>query len=103
MTFRPSVYPRGISVGGSKFNQRMMRRKRTCGVGQARISGEQKSLAAATSEVFGAAVATAARLGHPLFAAEALEGGGLVPNPFEGMIAHVVESHARNDAGGVAR
>ena len=59
----------------------MRRCKRACGIGDPRVSSQQKSLATAATEIFSAPVATAARFVHPLFAAEALKRGRFAPDP----------------------
>src|SRR5213078_48818 len=84
-----------------QLDHQMRRRKRTGGIGGARVSGEQESLAAAAAKIFGTAITTAAGLGHPRLSAEFLEHAGLVPNPFERMLANIVEGEFGNHTGGV--
>ena len=48
-------------------------RQGTGRIGCRGIAGEQQGLAAASAEIFGAAVATAAWFGHPFFSAKTLE------------------------------
>src|SRR5438132_5690708 len=72
---------------------------RTRRIGGARVAGEQESLAAATAEIFGTAIATAAGLGHPRLSAEFLERAGLVPNPCERTLANIVEGELGNHTG----
>src|SRR5437870_11295312 len=79
-----------------QLDHQMRRRKRTGGIGGARVSGEQESLAAAAAKIFGTAITTAAGLGHPRLSAEFLEGARLVPNPFERMLANIVEGESGN-------
>src|SRR5229473_3841146 len=67
-------------------------------IGRTRIARQQKGLAAAPAEIFFAAVARAAGLGHPLLATKFLKCFGTLPDPIERVFAHVVEAHARNHA-----
>ena len=80
-----------------------MRRARARGVGVRRVAGEQEGLAAAAAEVLLLLVATAAGRAHPFVATEFLEGGRLVPQPGEALVAHRGEfqplDHARLLAG----
>src|SRR5262244_3155573 len=77
-------------------------RKRAGRVGRGSISGEQKSLAPAAAEVLAASFASAARLLHPVFAAEFLECRGVVPDLFQRAFADIFQSHSRNHAYRVA-
>src|SRR3954453_11588770 len=57
-------------------------------VGPGGVAGERERLAPAAAEVELAAVAAAARLRHPVGAAEAPEQRRLVPDPGQGVLAH---------------
>src|SRR5437588_12307669 len=70
-----------------QLDHQMRRRKRTGGIGGARVSGEQESLAAAAAKIFGTAITTAAGLGHPRLPAEFRDPSGAVPIQFERMPA----------------
>ena len=65
--------------------------KRTRGIRHRCVPGEQKGLTTASAEIFRAAIATAARLRHPLFTAESLERRRLLPDPFQCLLAHVLK------------
>src|SRR5262245_60794591 len=57
-------------------------------VGGPGIAGEQERLAAAAAEILVAPRAAAARLAHPVDAAEGAEGRGVAPDIGERMVAH---------------
>jgi len=67
------------------------------------ISREEQCLAAAAAEVLLAAVAGFARLLHPVFAAEFLKRGGLLPDFAQAAVFHVFKGEAGNDLRGMAR
>src|SRR5258708_16625391 len=77
--------------------------KRACRICGDRVSGEQESLAAASAKILCALVATAAGLGHPVFAPKALERGRVSPDVFESLLADVFEFESGNHFRGVAR
>src|SRR5213078_667886 len=81
-----------ISLRISTVNQLSLRRRGLDG-------NFQESQAAATAEIFGTAITTAAGLGHPRLAPEFLECTGLLPNPFERMLANIVEGEFGNHTG----
>src|SRR3989454_3293588 len=62
-----------------------------------------RSLTAAAPEIHGLAGARAAGLGHPRVAAKPGERIRFVPDPFEGMVAHVGELERGDAAGRVTR
>ena len=68
--YRLSDCRAGIRLAHRRFDNAMRWRQRAGGIGCRGVSGQQKSLAAAAAEIFAAAIATAARLGHPVFATE---------------------------------
>src|SRR6202041_1806066 len=70
-------------------------------IGCGSITGKQKRLAAASSEIIGATVATAAWFRHPFFSAKALKRGRLPPDGRQSFLANVLESEPRNNFRGV--
>ena len=80
-----------VHFADRNFDEMMSGRERARRIGNGRVSGQQERLAAASSEVFGAAIAGAARLSHPLFTAKAAEGIGFLPDPIERLVTHVLE------------
>jgi hypothetical protein len=52
-------------------------------IGRSGIARQQKSLATASAKIFFSAVAGAAGLGHPVFAAKFLKCFGALPDPIE--------------------
>ena len=70
-----------VCLADRNFDQIMRWRERAGGIGDSRVSGQKECLATASSEVFCSAIASAARLMHPLFAAKTAEGWGFVPEP----------------------
>jgi hypothetical protein len=81
----------------------MIGRERTDRVSGTGITCEEESLAAAAAKVFRPAIATLARLGHPLFSAKPLKRGRLSPYPFQRVLTNIVELHARDDSSGMTR
>ena len=61
----------------------MVGREFTNRIGGRGISGERKSLAAATAEITLAVLTTAAWLGHPIDASKAVEGIVVMPYPLQ--------------------
>src|SRR5947209_1445613 len=80
----------------------MSRREMAHRISRVRIAGDGEGLAAAAAEVLIALGARAARLLHPVEAAECHEGGRVVPDIGERMLAHVPEIEPRNALGRVA-
>src|ERR1700722_5753925 len=78
-------------------------RERTGRIGSVGVSSQEQGLAAASAKILGTLIATAARLRHPVFSAEALEGRRVLPDIVESPVANIFKSEARNDFGGVAR
>ncbi len=72
----------------------MMRTKGADGVHGRRIAGEEKRLASAAAEIQLLSRAGAARFRHPIIAAEAFEGSGVMPYPLEISFAYRVESES---------
>src|SRR5580700_3788680 len=70
----------------------MVRAERTGGIGRARISGEQKGLAAAAAPIDLAAFARATGFAHPARAAIALERLGAFPDLADRAIPNVFEA-----------
>src|SRR5258708_17052130 len=85
------------------FNPMVQRRKLTNRIGSTGVARQQKSLAAASAKIYFTAVAGAAGLRHPVFAAKLLKSLGALPDPIERVFAHVVEAHTRNHARGMTR
>src|ERR1035437_6336946 len=80
----------------------MRRRERARRISHRGVSRQQESLAAAASEIFAAAIATAARLGHPVFATKVEERGRFLPDPVERLFPHVLKRQARQYFRGMA-
>src|SRR5713101_4467735 len=80
------------------LDQMVQRRKLANRIGSSSIACQEKSLAAASAKIYLAAVARAAGLRHPVFAAKFLERLGALPDPIERVLAHIVKAHARNHA-----
>src|SRR2546425_6888803 len=72
-------------------------------IGQPRVARDQEGLTAAAPEIHGLAGARAAGLGHPRVAAKPGERIRFVPDPLEGMVAHVGELERGDAAGRVTR
>jgi hypothetical protein len=108
-TIRPEPLPlvpeflRCLVVGRTRvdgheyfFDQRAFRSQRTGRVGSSGISSHQESLTAAASKVLGSAIASPAGLRHPLLPAELLKSFGLSPDPFDRVLANIVEVQSGN-------
>src|SRR5437899_2705247 len=73
-----------------------MRRESTRRIGVTWVTGEQRRLAAATSEVLLALIATTARLRHPRRPTKTIEGRRFRPNPRQRVVPHILKVHAGN-------
>ncbi len=92
----------GISFGQSCLDDVVRGRERASGIGSAGVAREQQGLAAASSKIFGALVATAARFRHPFLSAKALERRRLLPDEFKRLLADIFEFESGDYFRGVA-
>ena len=84
-----------------RVDDRAIGGERTHRIRTRRIARERESLTAAAAEIDVLARTAAARLLHPLVAAEGAEGARLLPDPADAVLAHVVEAERRDLRRGV--
>src|SRR5207247_2133395 len=77
------------------------RRQRAHGIGDPGIADHEERLAAAAAEILRLARTRAARLGHPGVAPEPSECVGMLPDPVDRAVAHVLEPQRRDAPGRV--
>src|SRR5262245_14812290 len=87
-----AVFFRTARLLDGSIDNAPQRAQRAHRVGVRRVPGQHERLTAASSEVDGLPRTAAARLRHPLVAAECLKPGRLGPDPLEGSSADVLES-----------
>ena len=75
--------------------------ERACGVGGRSVAREQQGLTAASTEILGAAVASAAGFRHPFFSPKALERRRSTPDGLQRFLPNIFESEAGNNFRGV--
>src|SRR5258708_17224872 len=85
------------------FNQMVQRRKLTNRIGSTGVARQQKSLAAASAKIYFTAVAGAAGLPPPVFAAKPLKSLGALSDPIQPAFPPRVEAHSRNHHPRLAR
>src|SRR6187455_1522320 len=93
---------RFLRCGAGFGDQRVLRGQRARGVGGGGVAGKVEGLAAAATKIDFPTLAALARLGHPSFASECSEGGGVMPDFVERALLHVVEAEARQGVGQMA-
>ena len=91
----------GVDFGKDGIDFGAVGGERADRVGCCGVSREQQSLAAAASEVDGAAIAGVAGGLHPSFAPEFLKGIARIPDFGKALVLHVGELQAGDDFGGM--
>ena len=72
-------------------------------VGARGIAGDGKSLATAAAPVYFATIAGSAGIGHPVRAAETVEGFGILPDIAQTALAHILKMQTGDGFSGMAR